>query len=142
MTDIKHKLTIKTSSDKVYNAITIQQGLRSWWAKQTIAKPEVGFVNIFTFGTAKNEIKVAALEPDKKVVWDVINSAEEWNGTSISFTLEEKDNKTILRFNHAGWRAVTDFYAECNFAWAQFMTSLNHIARQVRELLLKNKNLV
>jgi len=124
MIDIKHKLVIKAAPEVVYDAITTQQGLESWWAKQTIAKPEVGFLNVFTFGTAKNEIKVAALEPDKKVVWDVINSAEEWNGTSISFTLEEKDNKTILRFNHAGWRAVTDFYAECNFAWAQFMTSM------------------
>jgi uncharacterized protein YndB with AHSA1/START domain len=124
MTDIKHKLTIKATPDIVYNAITTQQGLESWWAKQTVAKPEVGFVNIFTFGTAKNEIKVTALERDKKAVWNVIHSAEEWNGTSIWFGLEGKDGKTILRFAHDGWRAETDFYAECNFAWGQFMMSL------------------
>jgi uncharacterized protein YndB with AHSA1/START domain len=124
MTDLKHKLTINATPEIVYSAITTQQGLENWWAKQTVAKSEVGFVNIFTFGTAKNEIKVAELDPEKKVVWNVINSAEEWNGTNISFDLEEKNGKTILRFNHTGWRSITDFYAECNYAWANFMTSL------------------
>lgn len=124
MVDIKHKLVIKATPAIVFHAITTQQGLESWWAKQTIAKPEVGFVNVFNFGTAKNEMKVAALETDKQVVWTVINSTEEWKGTIISFDLEEKNDKTILRFNHSGWRSVTDFNAECNYAWANFMTSL------------------
>ncbi len=124
MIDIKHKLAIKTTSDIVYNAITTQQGLESWWAKQTIAKPLVGFVNVFTFGTNRNEIQVSELKQNKKVEWKIIISIDEWVDTTISFDLEEKEGKTILRFAHAGWRAATDTYAECNFAWGRFMTSL------------------
>jgi len=124
MSDIKHKLIIKATPAIVFDAITTQQGLEGWWAKQTHAKPETGFVNIFTFGTAKNEIKVIELLPNKKVDWAVLVSADEWVGTNITFSLEEKDDKTILRFQHTGWRAVTDFYAECNYAWGRFMTSL------------------
>ncbi|MGC4102451.1 SRPBCC family protein [Ferruginibacter sp.] len=125
MTDIKHKLVINSTADNIYNAITTQQGLENWWAKQTVAKPEIGFVNVFVFGTVKNEMKISTLVPNKKVEWEIIASTGEWVGTTISFELEAKDNnKTIVRFDHNGWRAVTDLYAECNYTWARFMMSL------------------
>jgi hypothetical protein len=44
--------------------------------------------------------------------------------TTISFDLEAKEGKTILRFTHAGWSAVTDTYASSNYDWRRFMTSL------------------
>jgi uncharacterized protein YndB with AHSA1/START domain len=124
MIEIKHKLVIKTTADKIYEAIITQEGLSAWWAKQTIAKPEIGFVNIFTFGTFKNEMEITELIHNKKVEWKIINSIEEWVNTTISFDLEEKEGKTILRFTHAGWRAATDTYAGSNYDWGRFMTSL------------------
>ncbi len=124
MPEIRHNVIIKTTPEKVYEAITTQEGLANWWAKQTIAKPEVGFVNIFTFGTFRNEMKVIILNPDKKVEWKCINSIEEWIDTNISFDLEEKNGHTLLRFTQSGWRAVTDTFAGCNYDWGRFMTSL------------------
>ncbi len=124
MPEIKHNVIIKTTPEKVYEAITTQEGLANWWTKQTIAKPEVGFVNTFTFGTFRNEMKVTMLNPNKKVEWHCINSIEEWIDTNISFDLEEKDGRTILRFAHSDWRAVTDTFAGCNYDWGRFMTSL------------------
>ena len=124
MPEIRHNVIIKTTPEKVYEAITTQEGLANWWAKQTIAKPEVGFVNIFTFGTLRNEMKVIILNPNKKVEWKCINSIEEWIDTNISFDLEEKNGHTLLRFTQSGWRAVTDTFAGCNYDWGRFMTSL------------------
>lgn len=124
MPEIRHNLIIKTNPEKVYEAITTQEGLANWWAKQTIAKPEVGFVNIFTFGTFRNEMKITILNPNKKVEWKCINSIEEWIDTNILFELEEKEGHTLLRFTHSGWRAVTDTFAGCNYDWGRFMTSL------------------
>ena len=124
MPEIRHNIIIKTTSERVYEAITTQEGLANWWAKQTIAKPVIGFVNIFTFGTFRNEMKVTMLNPNKKVEWHCINSIEEWIDTDISFDLEEKDGRTILRFVHSGWRGVTDTFAGCNYDWGRFMTSL------------------
>ena len=77
MPEIRHNVIIKTTPEKVYEAITTQEGLANWWAKQTIAKQEIGFVNIFTFGTFRNEMKVTMLNPNKKVEWKCINSIEE-----------------------------------------------------------------
>ena len=124
MPEIRHNVIIKTTPEKVYDAITTQEGLANWWAKQTTAKPEIGFVNIFIFGTFRNEMKVTMLNPNKKVEWKCINSIEEWIDTNILFDLEEKEGHTLLRFTQSGWRAITDTFAGCNYDWGRFMTSL------------------
>ncbi len=124
MADIRHNVSIKATPEKIYEAITTHEGLANQWAKQTTAKPEVGFVNTFTFGTFRNEMKVTNLSPNKKVVWQCINSMEDWIDTYITFDLEEKDGRTLLRFGHTGWRAVTDMFAGCNYDSGRFMTSL------------------
>jgi uncharacterized protein YndB with AHSA1/START domain len=127
MADIKINLTIKAAPGKVYNAITTQEGLSGWWAKQTIARPELDFVNVFTFGPIKNEMKVTKLDANRKTEWIVINSVDEWIDTSISFDLEEKEGNTIVRFAHANWRASTDLFARCTYDWSRFLASLKSL---------------
>lgn len=127
MADIRINVVIKATPEKIYNAITTQEGLASWWAKQTIARPETGSVNVFTFGKFRNEMEVTQLVPNKKVEWKCINSIEEWIGTDISFDMEEKEEKTLLRFTHGGWRAVTDTFAGCTYDWASFIKSLKSL---------------
>ena len=127
MADIKMKLSIKAARGKVYDAISTQEGIASWWCKDTIAKPEIGFTNVFTFGKIRNEFKVKDLKPGKKVDWKVVNSIDEWIGTDVTFDLEEKDGNTILRFAHSDWKAETDLYAACTYDWARFMASLKSL---------------
>ncbi|MBO9153360.1 SRPBCC domain-containing protein [Chitinophaga sp. GCM10012297] len=124
METIRHNVVIKTSPEKVYQAVTTQEGIASWWCKQTTAKPELGFMNIFTFGTFRNEMKVAELSDNKRTEWECIQSIEEWMGTRISFDLEERNGNTLLRFTHGGWKAATDMFAVCNYDWARFISSL------------------
>jgi len=124
MADIRHNLVIKVAPEKVYDAITTQAGLESWWCKNTIAKPETGFVNVFTFGKDRAEMKVTQLIPNKKVAWQCLDATEEWIGTAVSFDLEDKGDKTLLRFSHANWKNVTDLFAACSYDWARFLASL------------------
>ena len=122
--DIRINVVIKTTPEKVYEAVTTQEGIESWWCKHTTAKPELGFVNIFSFGKFRNEMKVIKLIPNKRVEWECINSIEEWIDTGISFDMEEKEGTTLLRFAQSGWRAATDTFAGCTYDWALFMKSL------------------
>ena len=124
MADIKHNVVIKATPEKVYQAVTTQEGIEAWWCKNTTAKPEEGFVNIFIFGQYRNEMKVTDLVPSKRAAWECINSIEEWIGTTISFDLEEKNGNTLLRFTHGSWRAATDMFAACSYDWAIFLKSL------------------
>ena len=124
MKEIRHNVVIKAAPEKVYRAITTQEGIASWWCTQTAAKPELGFTNVFIFGESRNEMKVTGLSPNKSTEWECVHSIEEWIGTRISFDLEDRKEKTLLRFTHGGWRDVTDMFAECNYNWALFMKSL------------------
>jgi uncharacterized protein YndB with AHSA1/START domain len=124
MADIRHNVVIKTTPERIYNAVTTKEGIESWWCKNTTAKPELGFVNIFTFDKNRIEMKVTELAPGKKVKWECTGIIDEWIGTSVSFDLQEKEGKTILRFTHGGWKAVTDMFAGCSYDWAQFLKSL------------------
>jgi uncharacterized protein YndB with AHSA1/START domain len=125
--EIRHNVVIKTTPEEVYKAITTQEGLANWWAKQTVAKPELGFVNLFSFGQFQNRMKVTKLIPNNEVEWECIESIKEWVGTYISFVLEDKGEKTLLRFTHGGWKEMTDTFAGCNYDWARFLTSLKSL---------------
>jgi uncharacterized protein YndB with AHSA1/START domain len=125
MANIRHLLTINAPASKVYVAITEQKGLSSWWTPATKAESKVNSVAEFGFGGGYvKKMKITNLEPGKKVEWECTEAHPEWIGTTISFGLEEKDGKTVLKFSHDGWNQETDMFAICNFNWGKFMQSL------------------
>ncbi len=65
---------------------------------------------------------------DKKVVWLVtesqlnfISDKSEWNGTRISFEIEDKGAKTQLRFTHEGLLPDIECYDACSNAWTKLV---------------------
>jgi uncharacterized protein YndB with AHSA1/START domain len=125
MADIRHMLLVDAPVDAVYRAITEQGGLAGWWTEQTVAKPEIDSLAEFKFGDRYyNKMRVVALEPDKRVEWECLEGDKEWIGTRFVFDLEKQGDQTLLRFQHTDWRAVTDFYASCNYHWGYYMRSL------------------
>ena len=49
MADLHHKIEIEASPEKVYEAITTAEGLRSWWTGDSVAEPRVGSIAEFGF---------------------------------------------------------------------------------------------
>ncbi|MEO8405379.1 MAG: hypothetical protein ABI480_12310 [Chitinophagaceae bacterium] len=79
MPNIHHELLIEASVKKVYDAITTQKGLSSWWTPDATATPEVNSIARFPFGPDYfKEMKIAELIPDKLVKWICIKGASEW----------------------------------------------------------------
>ena len=125
MPDILHLVNINVSVLNVYRAITEQDGLSNWWTRGTIAKPIINSIAEFNFGKKyQNKMKIIELLPNKRVVWKCEQADPEWVDTILVFDLEENGNKTILRFSHKNWKEATDFYANCNYNWGLYMTSL------------------
>src|SRR4029450_1659945 len=86
MVDILHKVGIKSSSlPNVYKALTTREGLAGWWTNDTRGEGKVGSVLEFRFGTGGIDMKVLELDPDKRVLWQVVDGPEEWIGTKVSF---------------------------------------------------------
>ena len=125
MPDILHNLIVAAEPSRVFEAVTLQEGLASWWTEQTTAQTGLGARLFFDFGERyHNAMTVVALESDRHVAWHVDEAHPEWVGTRITFDLEPLAEGVRLRFGHRSWREATDFYADCNFHWGQYMKSL------------------
>jgi uncharacterized protein YndB with AHSA1/START domain len=147
MPNIHHELLIGASAEKVYGAITSQEGLSSWWTPGVNVKHEVDSIAHFPFGTDYfKEMKITELKPSRLVKWTCLAGTEEWVGTHLSFELVEGnkqslsnsrpelqgqieqqgnfDKGTLLIFHHDDWKDYTPMFAECSYTWGQFMTSI------------------
>ena len=147
MPNIHHEVLIGATAERVYDAITSQEGLSAWWTPGTSAKAEVGSVARFPFGpNYHKEMKILELKPDELVKWNCIAGDAEWIGTTLTFMLREGDKRslkndryelggqleqqrdfekgTLLTLHHDNWREYTAMFAECSYTWAQFLRSL------------------
>lgn len=125
MPAIKHYLIVRSSPEKIYDALTTKEGVANWWTVQTEIGNKVGDVNIFDFGERyHNKMKIVDLQPNKKAEWQCLEGDKEWIGTTLTFEIEKEDDHSILRFTHNDWREETDFFASCNYHWGYYMRSL------------------
>lgn len=113
---------------KVYDAITLEQGLEGWWTTDATAKPEIGHINHFKFGPEYfNKMKVLDLKPTTFVAWECVDGNREWIGTKLTFELEDRDGATFLKFSHLNWKAESEFFGFCNHHWGRYLDSLKSL---------------
>ncbi len=124
MPDIRHRITIDAPPERVYEAVTTQEGLESWWTADVRAEAKVGAVSEFGFqGHASVfRMKIETLDPPTKVEWRCIGNVEEWTETTLAFRLLPLEGaRTRLDFVHAGWRSAEGAYPMCNTDWGRLM---------------------
>jgi len=125
---IYHRLLIKTPIEKVYWAITTQEGLAGWWTPDTIAAPAVGSILRFGFGPDYfKKMEVLALYPYALVAWQCKAGFEEWIGTTLTFELIPHQQGCTLLFHHDGWDNYSGEFASCSYDWALFFRSLKFL---------------
>ena len=83
MVDILHRVGIKSSPDKVYEALTTREGLAAWWTANTQGEEQVGGMLQFRFSAGGVEIggfgiRVLELDRARQVLWQVVDGPEEW----------------------------------------------------------------
>lgn len=129
MPDIIHQLTIKSSVDKIYPALTEQRGLAGWWTTDVVAEPTAGSVAEFGFGNRSTVIKMRVEEivPSSFVSWRCLGGIEEWSHTSLRFELKPEGKNTILVFRHLGWKSSDGVLPLCSFDWARYLMSLRSL---------------
>ncbi|SRR5579871_424424 len=126
MPDILHRVGINAPIEKVYEALTAQAGISSWWTRKVKAVPEVGGIMELHF---KNDslvmkIKVEHLGPPSVVRWKVLAGPPEWIGTTINFVLKPNGSETVVLFAHRQWKEAVEFMHHCSTKWGYYMFSL------------------
>ena len=147
MPSIQHAILIAASAEKIYHAITSQEGLSAWWTPGATANAEINSLARFPFGDGYfKEMKIVELTPGQFVKWNCVKGDKEWLDTALTFRLEtgndktllnshpeikgqieqlgESENITLLIFHHENWKDYTPMFAECNYTWGRFLWSL------------------
>ena len=125
MPAIKHYLIVRSTPEKIYNALTTKEGAANWWTAQTEIGSKVGDVNIFNFDEQyHNKMQIVGLLLNEKVEWKCLEGDKEWIGTTFTFQIEKQKDHSVLRFTHGNWQEETDFFASCNYHWGYYMRSL------------------
>lgn len=123
MADILHRVGAIASPEALYAALTTVDGLTGWWTTDTTLDPDGNLR--FRFGEVGGfDMAILDLQPDKRVLWAVVDGPPEWVGTTVSFDLVREGEWTIVLFAHAGWREPVEFMSHCSTKWASFLLSL------------------
>ena len=127
MPDILHKVGIKSSVGDVYQALATREGIADWWTSDTQGESKVGGVLKFRFDKGAMNMKVLELQPDKHVIWQVVEGPKEWMGTTLSWELRQDGDYAVVLFKHQGWKEPVEFMHHCSTKWAMFLMSLKSL---------------
>lgn len=97
-----------------------------WWAKDFEGKSKE-LNDVFTVRFKNGDMykmKVFEIAPDKKIVWNVIDSFQgwhddhtEWTGTKIVWEVVPQDDRTELKMTHGGLVPGFECFEKCNQGW-------------------------
>jgi uncharacterized protein YndB with AHSA1/START domain len=127
MSDIIQELTMEATPEDVFHALTLSEGIASWWSNHVIAEPKLGSITDVRFenGGVYN-LEVTDLEVGKKVQWKVRLSPHDWEGSTITWDLTPIPQGTKLLFSqHNIFVGPTGYAIEDTRAgWEYFWVSL------------------
>ena len=134
------ELLVQAPARRLYQALTTQQGIASWWTKDCAIGGNVGARSTFHFGETWKVMRIAKLVPDAEVHWTCTDShiaapglkrPDEWIGTRVVFRLVPRGQiheSTLLQFEHLGLTPQIECYPICTSGWHQFLGSLKKYA--------------
>jgi len=124
MSDILHWIRVDAPPQRVYDAVTTQDGLSSWWTADVEAKPVEGSTAVFGFNdrAVVFRMRVDELSPPELVRWTCLGDFDEWAGTRLEFRIRPHDDGgSEVTFTHSGWKSTEGFFRQCNTDWGRLM---------------------
>ncbi len=119
------QINIATTADRVFQAITTEQGIAGWITPKTKAQPSVGGINELTFDSGNTlGFRVEALEPPGRVVWAPVQAPAEWLESRLTFAVADAGGASALTFTHSGLPEDYPAYGFFTYCWGQYIRSL------------------
>lgn len=122
--DFTITIAVDQSAHEAYDAINRP---RDWWGKEIEgATDRLGAQWTYRYKDIHySKHETTELVPERRVVWSVVDSKlsflkdqAEWVGTRIVFDIDRKDDKTEIRFTHAGLVPDVECFDICVDAWS------------------------
>jgi len=132
--ELIHRIEIEAPVEKIYRAITTEDGIRAWWT--TDVKMDLYAGGAARFGFFQHStvftMCIEKLTPPSFVLWKCIESTSpEWIGTTQEFRLEQQSGgEVLLKFSHTGWEAGCEHCYFCNTTWGHLLVCLKQYAEK------------
>lgn len=139
------KLSLPVPVEKIYEAVSTQEGVRKWWTQFATVGNKIGSIAEFGFPKAGFYVRaeIQTLQSNQVVEWNVIDSMHpeasgfsnlrDWEGTIIRFEMEKVSvEDSVLNFTHIGLSEELECYHVCERGWTSYLSSL-------RQLLVSGK---
>jgi uncharacterized protein YndB with AHSA1/START domain len=135
MATLHHQVWINTPREKLYEALTTENGIGSWWDKPHAVKSDAGVVWEFRPGPTHGllSMKILDVVQGQRIEWECISThpksspASAWTGTHVIFEIAEKEAVTILNFRHTDWDENSEYFGFCNYQWGVALQKLKQV---------------
>ncbi len=122
---IYHDLTISSTLQKVFDAVSLPEHLNNWWTLKCTGTPELNTAYNLYFAPEYDWLaEVVLVEPNKSFHLKMTQSSEDWKTTTFGFDLEEIDEGVLLKFSHLGWMQCNNEFRNSSFCWAMLLNGL------------------
>jgi len=126
--DYSRTLRLERPRAQVFDAIATRAGLAGWWASRVrgSTRPK-GTIRLTFDGVDEHiDLEILTCKKPEQLVWRVVEhtSLDEWNDTTVHFTLQPNEAGCTLSFRHAGLSPVLTCFEDCSAGWDYFLDSL------------------
>jgi uncharacterized protein YndB with AHSA1/START domain len=132
--ELIHRIGIEASPEKIYQAITTEDGIRAWWTTDVKMDNHAGGRAIFAFQNHSIifQMRIEQLTPPSLVLWKCVDSnSPDWIGTTQEFQIDPaSDGEVLLKFSHGGWKSGGDHCYYCNTTWGHLLVCLKSYAER------------
>lgn len=142
--DFTTSFTVDQSPEAVFAAIN---NARAWWSGEFEGDTgKLGDIFVYRYKDLHySKQQVTEFVPGKRVAWKVLDATlnfiedkTEWTGTTITFDIAPKGDKTELVFTHVGLGPAVECYDTCSDAWTSLIQgSLRQLIETGRTALLE-----
>jgi uncharacterized protein YndB with AHSA1/START domain len=126
-TNLTWTFEVDESAERAFEAVN---NVRGWWSGGITGTTDElgGEFSYWVPGTHYTKFRVTELEPNRRVAWTVLDSwlgfpadTAEWDGTTVTFDIDEVGGRTQLRFTHHGLSPEAECYDVCSIAWGGYV---------------------
>jgi hypothetical protein len=131
--------TVDQTPQEVFAAIN---NVRGWWSGNIEGSTDkLGDEWTYRYKDLHySKQRIVEAIPGRKIVWLVLDASlnfvedkNEWNGTTITFEIARKGDKTEVRFTHVGLIPDFECYDACSSAWGSYVNG------SLRDLITSGK---
>lgn len=129
MKKIIHYVHVHAAPERVYVALTTEEGLAGWWSTAVNVQAGVGGVIDFRFaGDFNPHMEVKTLNPNQLIEWQCVAGHDNWRDNTFSFELRDSNGETGLMFVQVYAQELSDeVYGTYNFNWGYYLGSLKQL---------------